>query len=112
MTLGVAVFAGLRTLDRDQFRRLIRTAGRGFAVVSAVAWLVLGATGLALAQTHGWSRLLVDKTVLAVIVVLMAVAHTVLGMRTGSRAAVMASRTLAVAILVATLAIYWMAVNL
>lgn len=90
----------------------MRVAGRIFGGLSVVVWLVLGATGLALAAHNGWSRLLVDKTTLAVVVVLMAVVHTVLGMRTASRAAVMTSRTLAVLIFAATLVIYWMAVNL
>lgn len=110
--LAVAVVAALRTLEREQFRAFIRVAGRIFAVVAAAAWLVLGVTGLAMAQQHGWSRLLVDKTGLAATIVVLTVVHTVLGTRTGSRAAVMTSRTLAVVIFAATLVVYWMGVNL
>ena len=110
--LAVAVVAALRTLEREQFRAFIRVAARVFAGLALVAWLLLGATGLAMAERRGWSRLLVDKTGLAVLVVVLTVVHTLLGMRTGSRAAVMASRTVAVLIFLATLGIFWMAVNL
>ena len=112
VVLAVAVVAALRTLERDQFRAFVRVAARIFAVVAAAAWVVLGITGLAMAQQRGWSRLLVDKTVLAAAIVVLTVLHTVLGTRTGSRAAVVTSRTLAVVIFLATLAVYWMAVNL
>lgn len=110
--LGAAVLVALRTLEREQFRAFARSAGRAFAVLAVAAWLVIGVSGLALASRHGWSRLLVDKTGLAVAIVVFTVAHTLLGMRTQSRAAVMASRTLSVVILAATLVVYWMGVNL
>ncbi len=110
--LGAATVVALRTLERDDFRRFIRAAGRTFAVLAAGAWLLLGLSGLALAHEHGWTRPLVLKTGLAVLVVAMTVAHTLLGARTGSRAAVMSSRALSVLILVATLLIFWIALNL
>lgn len=76
-----------------------------------MAWGVLGVTGLALATEHGWSPLLVGKTILSVTVVLMAVGHVWLGTRTGSRPALIASRTLAALVLAGTLLIFWLGVN-
>lgn len=110
--LGAATVVSLRTLEPDDFRRYIRAAGRAFAVLAAGVWLLLLLTGLALAAEHGWTRLLVIKTGLAVLAVAMTAAHAGLGARTGSRAAVMSSRALSVLILGATLLIFWIALNL
>lgn len=110
--LGVALVAAHRTLDPERFRAFIRLAGRIFGGVSVVAWLLIGVSGLAMASRLGWSRPLVDKTGLAVLVVLMTAGHVVLGRRTGSRPSIITSRVLGLLVLAGTLAVYWMAVNL
>lgn len=110
--LGIALVAAHRTLDPDHFRAFIRRAGRIFGGVSIAAWVVIAASGLGMASQRGWSRLLVDKTELAGLVVVMTVAHVVLGRRTGSRPAIVTSRVLGLLVLAGTLGVYWMGVNL
>lgn len=59
-----------------------------------------------------WGRTLVLKTILALVVVAVSVAHVLTGRRTSSPAAVTASRLLAVAAFVLTLVVVGLGVQL
>lgn len=111
VTLAVVVLVALRTLPRDQFRALIRRAGWAFAILSAVAWVLIGASGLALAFQLGWPDVVRAKTVLAAAVLVATALHVALGRMTASRAAVSTSRALALLVFVGTLAIFWLGVQ-
>lgn len=112
VTLGAAVVVAFRSLPREQARLFVRNAGRAFAALSLLAWVLIAISGLTFASQRHWPQFVVEKIGLAAAVVLATVAHTVLGMRTGSRAAVMTSRGLAVLILLGTLYLFWMGVRL
>lgn len=112
VSLGVAVVVAFRSLQADQARLFIRNAGRAFAGVSVVAWLLLGATGLLFGAQRHWPLLVVEKIGLALAVLVATVAHTLLGMRTRSRPAIVGSRVLSVLILLGTLLLFWFGVRL
>ncbi len=112
VTLAVAVVVAFRSLPREQARSFVRNAGRAFAGLAAFAWLLLAISGLTLGAQRHWSQLVVEKVGLAAAVVLATIAHTLLGMRTSSRAAVMTSRVLSVLILLGTLYLFWFGVRL
>ncbi|HEX6347843.1 MAG TPA: DUF4149 domain-containing protein [Candidatus Dormibacteraeota bacterium] len=111
LMLGVGVLVIFRTLPREQARPLVARLGRAFAVVAGGAWLLLGASGLALAAARGWSQLLVWKTALAVLVVLASAGHVVTGRRTGSRPLIATSRALAAFILAASVALFYLGIR-
>ena len=111
LMLGVGVLIVFRTLPREQARPLVARLGRAFAVVAGAAWLLLGASGLALAAARGWSQLLVWKTALALVVVLASAAHVVTGRRTDSRPLIVTSRALAAFILIGTVAIFYLGIR-
>jgi putative copper export protein len=111
LMLGVGVLVVFRTLPREQARPLVARLGRAFAVVAAVAWVIVGASGLALAASRGWSQLLVGKTVLAVLIVLASAAHVVTGRRTDSRPLIVTSRALAAFILAGTVAVFYLGIK-
>src|SRR5689334_14136601 len=111
LMLGVGVLVVFRTLPREQARPLVARLGRAFAVVAAVAWVIVGASGLALAAGRGWSQLLVGKTVLAVLIVLASAAHVVTGRRTDSRPLIVTSRALAAFILAGTVAVFYLGIK-
>jgi copper transport protein len=109
--LALAVVAALRTLERQAARSFIRLAGWGFAGLSALAWLLIGISGLLLAQRQGWPAPVRIKTAVAVAVVLASVLHVLTGRRTWSRPALLASRALALLVFGGTLAIFWLGVQ-
>ena len=119
--LAVVVVVGLRTLDREAFRRLIRGTGRAFAVGSAFAWALLALTGFLLARQHldsvaqltttSFGRRLTVKIGLAGIALVAAAAHTITG-RSRSRPVLVASRVLALVTFLATVAVYYQATQL
>ena len=112
VTLAVAVLVAFRTLPREAARTYVRSAGRAFAALSAFAWLLLAVSGLTFAARRGWPQLVLEKIGLAVVVLLATAAHTLLGMRTSSRASVMTSRVLSALIFLGTLYLFWMGVGL
>jgi putative copper export protein len=112
VTLALAVVLAFRTLPREHARAYVRSAGRAFAALSAVAWLLLAVSGLPFAAQRHWPQLVLEKVGLAVVVLLATVVHTLLGMRTASRPAVLASRALSVLIFAGTLYLFWMGVEL
>ena len=112
VTLAVVVLVAYRGLDRQAFRVLVRRAGWAFAALSVAAWLLLAASGLTLAVRHGWPALAIVKTVLGAVVLLAAAAHVFTGRRRDSKPLVMLSRTLSVLIFAATLALFWLGVQL
>jgi putative copper export protein len=109
--LGVLVIVAYRALDRPLFRQVARLAGRAFAGLSVVAWLLILVSGLALATEMRWPRLIVEKTGLAVLVVIGTAVHVVTGMRTESRTAITISRSVGVLVLLGTLVIFWIGVR-
>jgi hypothetical protein len=111
VTLAIAVLAALRALPREQFRAFIRQAAWAFAGLSALAWLLIGVSGLLLAGRAGWPPLIRVKTAVAASVVVATVLHVVTGRLTTARLAVMTSRTLALAVFAGTLAIFWLGVQ-
>lgn len=112
VTLAVVIVVAFRSLEREAFRLLVRRAGWAFAALSAAAWLLLAASGLALAFRHGWPQLAVVKAILGGAVILAAVAHVFTGRHRDSRPFVVVSRTLSLLIFAATLALYWLGVKL
>jgi hypothetical protein len=111
VTLAMAVLVGVRTLPREAFRRFVRQAGWGFAGLSALAWLLIGSSGLLLAGQMGWPRLVVVKTALAGGLLAATALHVLTGRLTGSRSAVLTSRVLALLVFAGTLAVFWMGVE-
>ena len=118
MVLGVFVVAGLRVLEREQFRALIRRAGWWFAAGAVVAWLLLIVSGFFMAQTHmssladlgktDFGRPLLDKIGWVAITLVAAVGHVLAG-RSASRPLVMVSRVLALVTFVGTLVVFYYA---
>lgn len=118
----VAVIAA-RTLDRPTFRALMSRTGWAFAVASAVAWTLIAISGAAMAwprlgftlsglASTSFGHLLEAKTGLAALLVVLTAVHTVMGRRTESRAAIIASRTISPLLFVVTLGIFWLAVRM
>jgi len=60
----------------------------------------------------GFGQLLEVKTGLALTAVALTAAHTAVGRRTGSRAAILASRAISPLLLLVTLGIFWFAVRM
>jgi putative copper export protein len=110
--LAFSTVIAARSLPREQFRTLVRRSGRAFAILSIAAWALIGATGLGFAFQRGWPGLVVLKAILGAAVVIAAAAHVVTGMRTGSRAAIAASRALSGLIFAATLGLFWIGVRI
>lgn len=110
--LAAAVLVARRTLPRDDFRRFVRATGRTFAGISLVAWLLIGVSGILMADQLGWPQLAVRKAILAGFVVAGTVAHSLTGMHTNSRVLVAISRLLALLILIGTLVLFWQGVRL
>jgi putative copper export protein len=121
IALAIVAVVARRTLPPDSFGLLMRRAGRAFAAGAALAGVVLAATGIALARerlpsweeltTTPWGRTLALKTTLAVVVAMLALVHSWTGSRT-DRPAVVISRALSPAILLITLAIFYLAARL
>jgi putative copper export protein len=121
MLLPIIVFAGLRSLEREPFQRLIRLTGRAFALGSILAWATLGITGLLLARQHlgsvanlsttAFGQRLLVKVVLAAGALLTAVLHTVTG-RAGSPVLLAVSRILALTTFLLTLGVFYEAARL
>lgn len=109
--LALAVLAALRALPRDLFRGFVRQAGWAFAGLSALAWLLIGVSGVLMAGPLGWPPLIRIKTVLAAALLAATALHVVTGRRTASRLSVMTSRTLALLVFVGTLTIFWLGVQ-
>jgi uncharacterized membrane protein len=111
LTLAVTVVIALRTLPRELFRAFVRRAGWAFAALSAVAWLLIGVSGVILAVQAGWPALVRAKTVLGAAILAAAAVHVVTGRLTTSRVAIVTSRTLALLVFLGTLAIFWLGVE-
>ena len=111
VTLAVTVVVALRTLPRELFRAFVRRAGWAFAALSAVAWLMIGVSGIVLAGQAGWPALVRDKAVLGAAILAAAAVHVVTGRLTASRVAIVTSRTLALLVFLGTLAIFWLGVE-
>src|SRR5215469_12986196 len=94
VTLAMAVLIALRTLPRELSRVFVRRAAWGFAALSGAAWLLIGASGLALAERSDWPALVRLKAVLGGALLVATVLHVVTGRLTTSRLATMTSRTL------------------
>jgi hypothetical protein len=109
--LALTVLVALRTLPRDQFRVLVRRAGWAFAGLSAMAWLLIGVSGLLLAGRLGWPDLVRAKTGLGAALLVATALHVATGRLTASRPAMAASRALAVLVLLGTLAAFWLGVE-
>ncbi|MBO0686237.1 MAG: hypothetical protein J2P45_24070 [Candidatus Dormibacteraeota bacterium] len=110
-TLAVVILTALRTLPRESFRLLVRRVGWTFAALSAVSWLLIGASGLALAVRLGWPSLVVLKTAVGAALLLASGLHVLTGRLTASRPAVTVSRGLAVLVFAGTLWIFWLGVQ-
>lgn len=110
-TLAIVILTAYRTLPRESFRLLVRRVGWTFAALSAVSWLLVGASGIALAFSLGWPSLVVLKTGLGAALVLASAVHVLTGRLTSSRIAVTASRSLAVLVFAGTLWIFWLGVQ-
>lgn len=120
--LALVAGVGLRRLERPVFRSLMASVGRAFGLLSLGVWLLLAISGFALARERVPSlaelphtaagRLVETKVSLSVLVVAAAVAHTLTGSRTGSRAAIAVSRTLALLIFAGTLGLFYLGVRL
>ncbi|HXM57685.1 MAG TPA: DUF4149 domain-containing protein [Candidatus Dormibacteraeota bacterium] len=111
VTLAMVVLVALRTLPREQFRAFVRQAGWAFGALSAVAWLLIAASGLPLAAQLGWPTPIRVKTGLAVAVVLASALHVVTGRQTDSPISLLISRGLALGVFLATLVIVWLGVQ-
>jgi uncharacterized membrane protein len=111
VTLAATVVVALRTLPRELFRAFVRRAGWAFAALSVVAWLLIGVSGIVLAEQAGWPALVRDKTVLGAAILAAAAVHVVTGRLTTSRLAIVTSRTLALLVFLGTLAIFWLGVE-
>jgi hypothetical protein len=108
VTLALIVAVALRTLPRPEFRAFVRRVGWAFAGLSALAWLLIAASGLPMAVRLGWPAPVRAKTAVAGAVLAATALHVVAGRRTASRAAVTASRVLAALVLLGTLVIFWL----
>lgn len=111
VTLVLAVLVAVRTLPREAFRPFVRQVGWAFAGLSAVAWLLVAASGIPMAVQLGWPAFVQIKTAVAVAVLAGTALHVLTGRRTTSRLAVMTSRTLALLVVAGTLAIFWFGVQ-
>lgn len=111
VTLALTVLVALRALPRPLFRTLVRQAGWAFAGLSAVAWLLIGVSGLLMAGQLGWPALVRIKTALAGALLVATLLHVVTGRLTASRSATVTSRALALLVLAGTLAIFWLGVQ-
>jgi uncharacterized membrane protein len=65
VTLSMAFLVALRTLPREMFRAFVRRTGWAFAALSALAWLLIGASGVLMAGQLGWPALVRIKTALS-----------------------------------------------
>ncbi len=120
--LGVVAVVARRNLDTASFRRLMAQAGRTFMAGSLLAGAAIAISGVAMAagRLHGlgdltstaWGRTLLAKTGLVAIVVVLAAAHSRAGSRPENPRWLVASRALTPAILVVTLAVFYLAVRL
>lgn len=111
VTLAAVVLVAARTVPREAFGRFVRTAGWTFAGLSALAWALLGVSGLLLAVRLGWPALAVVKAALGGGLLAAAALHVFTG-RSPVRPLVLASRALAVLLLLGTLAAFWLGVQL
>jgi hypothetical protein len=111
VTLAVAVLVALRTLPRPEFRALVRRVGWAFAGLSAVAWLLIGVSGVLLAGQQGWPAPVRTKAALGVALLAATLLHVLAGRLTTSRLAIVASRTLALLVFLGTLAAFWLGVQ-
>jgi hypothetical protein len=111
-TLAIAVVVGSRTLARNLFQQFVRKVGWTFAGLSALAWLLIGVPGVAMAVTLHWPQLAVAKSELGVGIVLLSAAHVATARLTSSPLARIASRALALVIFAATLSVFWLGVQL
>jgi hypothetical protein len=111
ITLAMAVLVAVRTLPRELFRSFVRQAGWAFAVVSAAAWLLIGASGLLMADQTGWPAPVRTKTAVAGGVLAATVLHVFTGRLSASPLAVVTSRTFALLVFLGTLAIFWLGVQ-
>jgi len=122
ITLAILAVVAHRALDDQRFASLMAGAGRAFLAGSLVAWLVIAVSGAAMAASRlkglgqllstAWGRTLDAKTGLALVAVLLTVAHTMAGRRTASINWVRISRILSLLILLATIGIFYLAVRL
>ncbi|MDQ6901094.1 MAG: hypothetical protein M3072_16630 [Candidatus Dormibacteraeota bacterium] len=112
VTLATAVLVGVQTLPRELFRHFVRQVGWAFAGLSALAWLLIGTSGLAMAAGLQWPELAVAKTELGGAILVASALHVVTGRLTHSRTALMTSRALAMLVFAATLAVFWLGVQL
>ena len=110
-SLAVVILTALRTLPRESFRLLVRRVGWTFAALSAVSWLLIGGSGIALAVRLGWPSLVVLKTAVGAALLLASALHVLTGRLTASRPAVTVSRGLAVLVFAGTLWIFWLGVE-
>lgn len=111
VTLAMAALIALRSLPRELSRAFVRRAAWGFAALSGVAWLLVGASGLALAERSGWPALVRAKAFLGGALLVATVLHVVTGRLATSRLATVTSRTLALLVFLGTLAIFWLGVQ-
>ncbi len=119
--LAVIAVVARGSLEDAAFRSLMARAGRAFLVGSLLAGAAIALSGVAMAATHlhslgelrttDWGRTLETKTSLAILLVVLAGLHSFAGSR-ASRTWVVASRVLSPLILVATLAVFYLAVRL
>lgn len=123
LLLAVVAVIALRTLDQPTFRMFMSRAGQAFAISSIIAWLLIAVSGAAMAWPRlgytlsalprsTFGRLLEAKTSLALVAVILTGVHSVAGRRTGSRAAVVASRVISPLLFLTTLGIFWLAVRM
>lgn len=110
--LGALVLVSYRSLEREQFRALVRLAGRTLAGVSVLAGILLAVSGLVLAGELHWPRLARDKVGLGIALVVATAVHTLTGRRTDSRRLVITSRALSLFIFALTLAAFAIGVRL
>lgn len=111
VTLAIAVLVALRTLPSELFRTFVRRAGWAFAGLSALAWLLIGVSGVLIAGRLGWSAPVRVKTAVAAAMLAAAVLHVLTGRVMTSRLAMVTSRAFALAVLAGTLAIFWLGVQ-
>ena len=122
IVLGMLAAVSHRILDAESFQTLMVSAGRAFLGGSAIAWIVIAASGVVMAagriqgvgqlQSTGWGRTLEAKTGLALLAVVLAGAHSVAGRKTSSAGWVMASRVLSALVLLVTVGVFYFAVRL
>lgn len=122
LTLAIVAVSARRRLDSGAFATVMASAGRTFMWGALVAGLLLAVSGVAMASAHlgsaagltstSWGRTLLEKTGLVALVVALSAMHSVAGARAASGNWRIASRALSPAILVVTLAIFYMAARL